>query len=174
MNNIDKNESCKFTPPVDVDLIVFDFDGVFTDNKVYTAQDGTETVVCDRRDGLGIEMLKKLSIPMFILSMEQNPVVIARAKKLDLEVKAGCEDKKRFLQKYFKQKGVNSANVIYIGNDLNDLEAMESVGYSICPGDSHRKVKEIASYILTAVGGNGAVREFAELILSHDSNRTVV
>ena len=167
MNNIDENESCKFTPPVDVDLIVFDFDGVFTDNKVYTAQDGTETVVCDRRDGLGIEMLKKINIPMFILSMEQNPVVIARAKKLDLEVKAGCEDKKSFLQYYFKKKGIDSANVIYIGNDINDLDAMEMVGFSVCPSDSHVKVKESATYILASNGGNGAVRELAELLIQN-------
>ena len=149
-----------------MELIVFDFDGVFTDNKVYVSQDGTESVMCDRRDGLGIKMLKKLNIPMFILSMENNPVVLARAKKLGLKVKTGCEDKKRFLRNYFKLKGVDSANVIYIGNDLNDLEAMEMVGYSVCPDDSHQKVKEMVSYILTAKGGNGAVREFVELLIS--------
>ena len=150
-----------------MELIVFDFDGVFTDNKVYVSQDGTESVMCDRRDGLGIKMLKKLNIPMFILSMENNPVVLARAKKLGLKVKTGCEDKKRFLRNYFKLKGVDSANVIYIGNDLNDLEAMGLVGCSICPGDSHAKVKESATYILASNGGNGAVRELAELLIQN-------
>jgi len=159
------NNDSKF--PEKVEFIIFDFDGVFTDNKVYTAQDGTETVVCDRRDGLGIKMLKKINIPMFILSMEQNPVVIARAKKLDLEVKAGCEDKKSFLKNYFKQRGINPANVIYIGNDINDLDAMEMVGFSVCPSDSHVKVKESATYILASNGGNGAVRELAELLIQN-------
>jgi N-acylneuraminate cytidylyltransferase len=167
MNNIDKNEACKFTPPADVDLIVFDFDGVFTDNRVYVSQDGTETVVCDRRDGLGVEMLKQAGIPMLILSKERNPVVIARSEKLGLEVKTGCDDKKRFLLDFIRQKGVDSASVIYVGNDLNDLDAMETVGCSICPSDSHKKVKENATYILTSKGGNGAVRELAELLIQN-------
>ena len=159
MNNND------FKFPEQVEYIIFDFDGVFTDNKVYVSQDGTETVVCDRRDGLGVEMLKLAGIPMLILSKERNPVVIARSEKLGLEVKTGCDDKKRFLLDFLWQKGVDSASVIYVGNDLNDLDAMEIVGCSICLSDSHKKVKEKASYILTSKGGDGAVRELAELLI---------
>ena len=161
MNNSD------FKSPEQVEFIIFDFDGVFTDNKVYVSQDGTEAVVCDRRDGLGVEMLKQARIPMLILSKERNPVVVARSEKLGMEVKTGCDNKKRFLLDFLRQKGVDSASVIYVGNDLNDLDAMETVGCSICPSDSHKKVKENATYILTSKGGNGAVRELAELLIQN-------
>ena len=81
--------------PDPVLLVVFDFDGVFTDNKVYTAQDGTETVMCDRRDGLGVKMLRERGIDMFILSLEANPVVEARARKLGLDVEPAHADSPR-------------------------------------------------------------------------------
>ena len=87
--------SQKRTLPDPVKLVVFDFDGVFTDNKVYTAQDGTETVMCDRRDGLGVKMLRERGIDMFILSLETNLVVEARARKLGIDAHQGCEDSAR-------------------------------------------------------------------------------
>ncbi len=122
-------------------------------------------VSCDRRDGLGIKMLKDAGFPMFILSTETNAVVDARAKKLKMVAHSGCENKKRFLEEYFNDNNVNSENVVYIGNDLNDLEAMELVGYSVCPNDSHLKIREISSYALKSNGGDGAVRELAELLI---------
>lgn len=164
-NTKGENRLVSFLPPAQIDLIVFDFDGVFTDNKVYTAQDGTEAVICDRRDGLGIDMLKRLNIPMFILSTETNPIVIARGKKMGLRVDPGCEDKKLFLENYLEQNRIKKENVIYVGNDLNDLEVMEMVGFAVCPNDAHLEIKNIASYVLNMTGGNGAVRELAELII---------
>lgn len=155
----------EFTPPDPLELIVFDFDGVFTDNKVYTSQDGVEAVMCDRRDGLGIAMLKELNIPMFILSTETNPVVITRGKKMGLKVHHGRKNKKEFLTEYFQKHNINSKNVIYVGNDINDFEAMKLVGYSVCPRDAHQKIKEVASYVLNDRGGDGAVRELSELLI---------
>ena len=151
--------------PDTIGLVVFDFDGVFTDNKVYTAQDGTETVMCDRRDGLGVKMLREHGVPMFILSLETNPVVAARARKLQLDVEGGCEDKAEFLEQYLQEHDIGSENLIYMGNDLNDLEAMKLAGFSVAPADAHPRVVEIADLVVTATGGNGAVRELCEIIV---------
>jgi len=153
--------------PKTIELVVFDFDGVFTDNKVYTAQDGTETVMCDRRDGLGIEMLRNAGVPMFILSKETNPVVAARAGKLKMNVHGGCDDKAPFLDRYFAENRIDPANVIYMGNDLNDFDAMQRVGFSVAPADSHPDIIRIASLVLPENGGNGAVRALSEFILQN-------
>ncbi len=146
-------------------LIVFDFDGVFTDNKVYTAQDGTETVQCDRRDSLGLNMLKTHGLEMFILTQETNPVVSARAKKMGLPVYSGCTSKKEFLETHLATHDIEPSEVIYMGNDLNDLGAMTLVGYSVAPADAHPKIKRIASLVVSECGGNGAVRSLCEIII---------
>lgn len=152
-------------PPDPTRLVVFDFDGVFTDNKVYTAQDGTEMVMCDRRDGLGVKMLRERGIDMFILSLETNSVVEARARKLGLDAHQGCEDKAIFLAGHLEENGIDPASVIYMGNDLNDLGAMKVAGFAAAPADAHPAVKKIADLVVTATGGNGAVRELCEFIL---------
>ena len=151
-------------------MVVFDFDGVFTDNKVYTAQDGTETVMCDRRDGLGVKMLREHGVDMFILSLETNPVVEARARKLELDVESGCEDKAQFLARLLEERGIKPENVIYMGNDLNDLDAMKLAGLAAAPADAHPVVLEAADLVVSATGGNGAVRELCEFILEKREN----
>lgn len=152
-------------PPLLPKRIIFDFDGVFTDNKVYTAQDGTETVLCDRRDSLGLNMLKARGIEMFILSLETNPVVQARAAKLDIPVKGGCENKGAFLTQYFKDEGIDPADVIYMGNDLNDLEAMQMVGFAVAPSDAHPQILAVTDLVVAEPGGHGAVRALCEYLL---------
>ena len=102
-------------------LIVFDFDGVFTDNTVYVSEDGREMVRCSREDSLGINMLQARNLPMFILSTETNPVVAARAAKLKLKAFQGCGNKRQFLESYLNEHNLSSEDVIYMGNDLNDL-----------------------------------------------------
>lgn len=153
--------------PERIDLVVFDFDGVFTDNRVLTAQDGTESVLCDRRDSLGLEMLKAAGIPAFILTLETNPVVQARADKIGIEVVRGCHDKASFLSAYFRNHSIDPARVAYVGNDLNDLEAMRLVGFPVAPVDAHPDIIAVASVVLPRKGGEGAVRAFCELLKRH-------
>jgi 3-deoxy-D-manno-octulosonate 8-phosphate phosphatase (KDO 8-P phosphatase) len=155
--------------------IVFDFDGVFTDNKVYLDPSGTELVRCDRGDGLGIGLLHKarerqaLRADMMILSTEENPVVLARARKLRLPCVHGEIDKLRFLENAFRdrfpQSGDSFSGLAYLGNDLNDLPAMRRAGFSCAPADAHPLIKEIASVVLESKGGEGFVREFVERLL---------
>ena len=164
------------TPNIDtIHTIVFDFDGVFTNNFVYLDQKGLEAVRCDRRDGLAIDLMRKfqqlgkLQAEMFILSTETNPVVASRAKKLKLTCHSGVEGKLSFLNEYFTNKPGNGyEGMIYLGNDLNDLPVIEKAGYSVVPSDAHAMVKSAASLVLPEKGGVGFVRKFVELFLGID------
>lgn len=149
-----------------IDLIAYDFDGVMTDNRVIVSQDGTESVIVNRGDGLGIDSLRKAGIPQMIISTEANPVVRARAKKLKLEIIQDCADKKDALIKICGEKGYDLKKVIFIGNDLNDLEAMKIVGISVAPADAHPVVISVAKLVTNAKGGYGVVRELADIILN--------
>ncbi|WP_291332730.1 SIS domain-containing protein [Desulfovibrio sp.] len=148
--------------PPRVELLVFDFDGVFTDNLVRVDQHGNEAVFCSRGDSLGIDMLRAERVPMLILSTETNPVVSARAGKLRIPVEQGCGNKAAFLAAYMQQQGIDPQNVVYMGNDVNDLAAMRLVGCVAAPGDAHPAVLNIAHVVTTAPGGRGAVREVCE------------
>lgn len=146
----------------DIDLIVYDFDGVMTDNRVIIFQDGTEAVIVNRADGLGIDRFRSLDIPQLIMSTETNPVVKARAAKLCLEVIDSCKDKKIALENYCAQKGYDLNKVMYIGNDLNDLEVMKIVGFSVAPADAHPEIKKVAKLTTEAKGGEGVVKELSD------------
>lgn len=153
-------------PATSIDLLVYDFDGVMTDNRVIVAQDGTEAVVANRADGLGVDRLRDLNIPQIILTTETNPVVKARAAKLRLEVIAGCQDKKSALITYCQQQGYELARVVYVGNDLNDLEVMKIVGFPVAPADAYPEVRKVARLVTRAKGGEGVIKELAEGIIT--------
>lgn len=152
--------------PDPVALIVFDFDGVFTDNRVLTLEDGTEAVFCNRGDGLGIDRLRKAGIPLLICSTETNPVVGARSAKLGIPVQQGCGDKAAFLRNWLRRHHISPEHVVYMGNDINDREAMRIVGYGWAPADAHPEILAIASHITRSCGGRGAVRELADAVLA--------
>jgi N-acylneuraminate cytidylyltransferase len=145
-------------------LIVFDFDGVFTDNLVYVFEDGREMVRCSREDSLGLDLLKKRGIPMMILSTETNPVVAARAKKLKIDLAQGQGDKASFLESYLAKNSIPPDQVVYLGNDINDLAAMALVGLTVCPADANEAVQAACHLVLTKSGGRGAVRELCDLV----------
>jgi len=151
-----------------IDVFIFDFDGVMTNNLVFLDQNGVESVVCSRADGLAFDVLRKLEKPVFILSTEKNKVVERRAKKLNVPVIQGVDNKVETLKKMANAKGYNLKNVLYVGNDLNDFYAMKICGYSACPVDSHIKIKEISDIVLTSCGGKGVVRELLEDVLHLD------
>ena len=145
-----------------IDAFVFDFDGVLTDNRVYVDQDGKESVCCSRSDGLAFEALRKLKIPTFLLSTEPNPVVAARAKKLQIPVLHGIKDKRKALLELCSQNKFDLKKIFYIGNDLNDYYVMKDCGYTACPLDSHSSIREIADFLLACRGGEGIAREILE------------
>ncbi|MDG1156224.1 MAG: HAD hydrolase family protein [Litorivicinaceae bacterium] len=154
-----------------IHTIVFDFDGVFTNNKVWVDQNGVESVCCDRSDGLGFDILRGFveknnwCLNYFILSKEKNPVVTSRAKKMQVQAVQSISDKAKYLTKYMKEKNLDRCGLIYLGNDLNDLAAMEVSGYSVAPLDSHPLIIKQADLVLQKKGGEGVVREFIELLI---------
>lgn len=152
--------------PFHLDGLVFDFDGVMTDNAVYISENGHESVRCDRSDGYGIEMLRKAQIPMLILSKERNPVVSARAVKLQIPVSQAKDDKLQVLKSWAVDNSLSLEKIVYVGNDINDLECMEQVGCAVAVADSHSVVIQAADIVLTRAGGHGAIRELAELIFA--------
>ena len=152
----------------DIDLFVFDFDGVLTDNIVHTDNNGNEMVSCSRADGLAFDVLRKLDKPCQILSTENNTVVSARANKLGISVLQGVKNKEKALRNLVKRKGYKLSNILYVGNDLNDYNSMRISGLSVCPADSHPKIKKISNFVLKTNGGKGIVRELLEDVLSLD------
>ena len=146
-------------------FIVFDFDGVLTDNTVYTDLSGNETVQCCRADGLGFNVLKKLDYQLYILSTEKNLLVTARANKLGIPVFQGTDNKTNVLTTMQAEDKIDLNNTMYVGNDLNDFRAMLLCKVKCCPADSHPKIKEIADIVLKTRGGRGVVREIVEDVL---------
>jgi 3-deoxy-D-manno-octulosonate 8-phosphate phosphatase (KDO 8-P phosphatase) len=153
----------------DIKLIVYDFDGVMTDNRVFVTQDGKESVACNRGDGLGINMIKGMSIPQIILSTETSNVVLQRAEKLGIFAIHGTGNKKNSLSSYCLKKDIFLKKVLYVGNDLNDIDVMRRVGFPICPADAHEKIRELSIHITKAKGGGGVVRELADWLTNLDN-----
>ncbi len=156
-----------FAWPSQIDMLVFDFDGVMTDNTALVDETGRETVRVTRADGLGIDRLRALGVPMMILSTERNSVVAARAEKLKINVEQGLENKAERLAEILSAKNCDPGQVIYLGNDINDLGCFDLVGYPVAVSDSHPKVRAAACHILSNNGGAGAVRELCDAVGDH-------
>lgn len=145
-------------------LAVFDFDGVFTDNRVIVFQDGREAVVCSRADGLGLSRLRRAGCELLVISLETNPVVEARCRKLKLDVVQACDDKVRVIRERAGAMGIDLSEVSYLGNDINDLPSLAVVGLAACVADAYPQVKKAAAFQTRANGGHGAVREFCDFL----------
>jgi len=154
--------------PEQIDLIVSDFDGVITDNRVWVNEEGIEYVAAYRSDSIGVQYLRTIGIELMILSSELNRVVEARARKMSVEVihGIGLHDKGRVMREVLEQKNIKVENVIYIGNDLNDLPCFEVAGWSVAVADAYPAVLRAADHVLSKTGGHGALRELIDLILT--------
>jgi N-acylneuraminate cytidylyltransferase len=150
--------------PAVVRALALDFDGVMTDNRVLTLDDGSEGVIANRGDGLGLERLRSCDVSVVVLSKEQNPVVTARCKKLGIEAVQGVDDKLQALRQWASDKGIGLGEVVFVGNDVNDLDVLEAVGCGVVVNDYHPDVLDAADVVLRQRGGHGAVREVCDLI----------
>lgn len=153
--------------PETIKMILCDFDGVVTDNLVLTDETGRETVSASRSDSMHIKTLREKGVEVMILSSEPNPVVQARAKKMGVEAihGIGMQDKGRAMREVLEQKKVRAEEVIYVGNDLNDLPCFEIAGWSVAVADAYPEILRAADYVLTRPGGRGAIRELCEMVL---------
>jgi N-acylneuraminate cytidylyltransferase len=154
--------------PETIKLVICDFDGVITDNHVITDQDGRESVIASRSDSMHIKTLREKGIELMILSSEPNPVVLARAKKMGVEAihNVGMQNKGLVMRDVLAQKNLKAEQVIYLGNDLNDLPCFEVGGWNVAVADAYPEVIRAADYVLTKAGGHGAIRELCEIVLS--------
>lgn len=149
-----------------VQLLVLDFDGVMTDNRVLVSETGAEAVWCHRGDGWGIGAVKRAGIEPVVVSTEKNPVVSARCRKLNLLCIQGCDDKLAAVQELARARSLIAAQVAFVGNDVNDLEVLRWVGMPIVVADAEPAVVPYARLITTRLGGYGAVREVCDLLQS--------
>ena len=142
-------------------IVITDFDGCLTDDRVWLNQDGEEFVAANRKDGLAVNRLKNLGIQVVITSTETNKVVLARGTKMGVEVLQGLADKAEYIEQYLKQKNLSWNDVWYIGNDVNDLGAIEKAKLSISPADAVKKVRKTVDIVLKTNGGRGILSEIA-------------
>lgn len=156
-----------------IKLLLTDVDGVLTDTGVYYSVSGEELKRFSLRDGMGVERLRKLAnIETGIISGEKSLLVRKRADKLEIEeLHLGIKNKLKVLKKICKSNELEPNEIAYIGDDVNDLEVIESVGFSACPADAMTDVKRKANIVLNSDGGKGAFREFAEIIIDAKINK---
>ncbi|MEU2154904.1 acylneuraminate cytidylyltransferase [Streptomyces sp. NPDC019396] len=149
----------------DVDAVVLDFDGTQTDDRVLIDADGRELVAVHRGDGLGVAALRRAGLKLLILSTEQNPVVAARARKLNIPVLHGVDRKDLALKEWCEEQSIPPERVLYAGNDVNDLPCFGLAGWPVAVASAHESVRAAARAVTTTPGGAGAIREIAAWLL---------
>lgn len=146
--------------------LILDVDGTMTDGGVYLDSRGAEMKKFSIKDGAGILLARRAGIESVILTGRESQCVRKRAEELAIPlVFQGVKDKRAFLLEFLETNEILLQEAAYIGDDLNDLEAMRCVGLAVCPQDAARQVKAYCPIVLSARGGEGAVREFVEMIL---------
>jgi N-acylneuraminate cytidylyltransferase len=153
--------------PDPLELLVFDFDGVMTDNTALVGETGVESVRVHRGDGWGLARLRERGVPMAVLSTEANPVVAARCAKLGLRCVQDVPDKAAGLAALLDEFGARAEHTAFVGNDVNDLPALRAVGLPVVVGDAHPDARAAARLVLSRHGGAGAVRELCDMLIAH-------
>jgi N-acylneuraminate cytidylyltransferase len=153
-----------------IKMVITDVDGVLTNSGMLYIDGDLEAKQFNTKDGMGVEILKRNKIACAIITGESHSSVIRRAKKLNIdEVYIGIKNKLEIVNRISMKYKLGLNEIAYIGDDINDLESMKSVGLSIAVGDAVEEVKSIASIILKTIGGAGAFREFVDLLISSRS-----
>ena len=150
-----------------IKLLITDVDGVLTDGGMYYSKNGEILKKFNTRDGMGVELLRNNKIPVVIITGEKSQIVLNRAKKLLIkDVFIGIKKKELLLPKICKKYKIKKNNVVYIGDDINDLNIMQQVGFSASPKDGISIVKKKSNYVCKVKGGEGVLREVADMIIS--------
>jgi YrbI family 3-deoxy-D-manno-octulosonate 8-phosphate phosphatase len=152
--------------PEKIELVIFDFDGVLTDNRVWVNQDGHEMVAANRSDSMGINRMRRNGVDALVISTEINPVVAARCRKMNIPVLQGILDKAETLKGVLKERNIDPKHVVFVGNDFNDTPCFPLVGCAIVVADAELEAVQMADLVLTRCGGHGAAREISDLILN--------
>jgi 3-deoxy-D-manno-octulosonate 8-phosphate phosphatase (KDO 8-P phosphatase) len=147
--------------------IALDFDGVLTDGGVWWGPDGAEWKRLSFTDIMGVSLARKAGLMVTLISSEDSPLVDRFAAQLNLtDVAKGCLDKASALRAFAERHQLHLAEICFMGDDVNDLAAMEIAGMAVAPNDARPLALRKADVVTLACGGNGAVRELVDLILS--------
>jgi 3-deoxy-D-manno-octulosonate 8-phosphate phosphatase (KDO 8-P phosphatase) len=147
-----------------IGLVVFDFDGVFTDNRVWVNERGEESVACWRGDGIGLRRLDDAGVAYVIVSTEPNPAVAHRAEKLRARCIHDVADKLTVVREEAASAGLGLEAVAHLGNDVNDASCLGAVGLPVVPADAWPEVVPLARWVLERPGGRGCVRELCDAL----------
>lgn len=149
-----------------VTMLLMDVDGTLTDGTIFVLPDGQEIKGYHVQDGLGIFLARMAGLKVGIITGKSSPSLEVRAKRLGIEeLHQGILDKKKVLEEIARRHNLSLEQIAYIGDDLGDLEVMQSVGFPAAVANAHPAIKKVARYVCRARGGQGAVREFIEFIL---------
>ena len=161
-NKVNKDLKSKLK---NVKLFITDVDGVMTDCGMYYSENGDELKKFNTRDGMGIQLLREKGIKTAIVTKEKTKIVEARANKLKVdEVYQGIVDKLSIFEELREKYSLECSEIVYIGDDINDIPVLEKAGVSFCPNDAVDEVKNVSDYILSRKGGEGVVREVVEIL----------
>jgi YrbI family 3-deoxy-D-manno-octulosonate 8-phosphate phosphatase len=150
-----------------IKIILTDVDGVLTDGGMYYTEKGDIMKKFHTRDGMGVTLMKKCNIPTIVITKEKTPMVKQWSKRMKIEkLYDGIIQKEKILKKICQKYDVNSDEILFIGDDVNDVELLKKVGLSVCPNDAIESVKKKCNYICNAKGGEGVLREIADIIIS--------
>ena len=150
-----------------IKLVASDVDGVLTDGGMYYSSKGDIQKKFHARDGMGISILKRNKIPTVIITKEKNDIVKKWTTKMNVDrLFDGVKNKEILIPKLCSLYNLNKENIAYIGDDVNDLEIMKMIGFSVVPKDGNLEVKKIANHISKSNGGKGVLREICDLIIS--------
>lgn len=153
-----------------IKLFAMDVDGTMTDGKIYIGGQGEMMKAFNVKDGMGIKLLRDSGVMPAIITARQSDIVAARAKELGItEVYQGKGEKAEVLKGICDKHGFSPDSVVFVGDDLPDLPAMEYAAYSLCPCDAVKRVREAATQVMPSAGGNGAIRDAAEWVLEFNS-----
>lgn len=153
-------------PPADVDGIVFDVDGCLTDGRLYYGVDGENAKVFHARDGMGMAMLRDSGVRMAVVSGRASPIIETRMRELGVTAFAYRRmDKRRAIEELEREWSLPASRIAAIGDDLVDVPMLRAVGFAVAPSDADSRVKAVVDRVMTRPGGQGAIRELAELVL---------
>ncbi len=165
---MDKNKH--IPSPADIRLFLTDVDGTLTDGGMYYGSDGTEFKKFNTRDGMGLQLLQRTGVKVGIVTSENTPINVNRAKKLGLDyLKQSARDggKLAAVQEICAEMRITLDQVAYVGDDVNCYDLLAAVGWAACPADACEKVRNIPGiHILARRGGDACVREWIDMILA--------
>lgn len=150
-----------------IKIVLTDVDGVLTDGGMYYTEKGDIMKKFHTRDGMGVTLMRKCNIPTIVITKEKTPMVKQWSKRMKIEkLYDGIIQKEKILKKICQKYDVNSDEVLFIGDDVNDVELLKKVGLSVCPNDAMEYVKKKCDYVCNVKSGEGVLREIADIIIS--------